>query len=103
MNPNIFLNSTIQIPAFGRSDIELEKVPIISKGKQKPIPKEKRRRKPKNLFPRVATIVKSKAKPGERQGEITVPLITPATKAEMKVPPFLVCAEFFKKFGVYIS
>ena len=103
MKPNRCLTSTIHIPARGKTLSELEKVPTSSSGRLKPMPKAKSKIKPKNLLPKVVTILKSKINPGDKQGEATHPLTKPNANAEIYEPPFVAGPLTRSDLGIYIS
>ena len=81
---------------------DVEKVPMMSNGKLKPTPNAKSRIKPRNLLPKLVTILRSKIRPGERQGEAIVPLAAPNINADNQEPPLVVLWLVIKR-GVYIS
>ena len=74
--------SIIQIPARGKRERELEKVPTISNGVLNPTPNTNKSKNPKKGFAIVATMLKSNISPGETQGEAIVPLAMPNKKVE---------------------
>ena len=74
------------MPDLGSKERELENVPISSRGMLSPIPKANNKTNPINLLPSVVTMVNNNIRPGERQGDATVPLAAPNKKAERRVP-----------------
>src|SRR3990167_1648475 len=100
MNPNHLLISNIQLPARGKRFKLLANVPIKISGVLRPKPKIKSKHSPNSLLPKVATIVNSNAKPGDKQGEATVPLITPKVSADSSEPALTVCARVCIKRGI---
>ena len=84
--PNIFLTSTIHIPPRGSNESELENVPIIKSGTLRPTPKAKRRMNPNNLLPNVDTMHNRHTKPGDKQGDATMPLSAPNANTEINDP-----------------
>ena len=80
--------------------IDVENVPIINNGMLIPTPKTKRRSSPKNLFAIVATIVKTRASPGDRQGDDTVPLASPKRKIDKYDPDPEIDLLLFIKLGI---
>src|SRR5262245_50799708 len=103
MKPKNFFTSIIHIPARGKTANDDEKVPIIKSGTLKPTPNIKSSKKPMSLLFNVVTILKSKTRPGDKQGDATVPLAAPNKKAERNEPLLVLVERGFKNDGTYIS